>query len=33
MAMLVGEMRANYFITIFEHFAALRLKKKKKKDP
>ncbi len=30
MAMLVGEMGANYFITVFEHLAALRKKKKKK---
>ena len=32
MAMLVGELGANYFITVFEHLAALR-KRKKKKDP
>lgn len=31
MEMLVGEMGANYFITISEHLAALR-KKKKKED-
>lgn len=31
MAMLVEEMGANYFITIFKHLAALR--KKKKENP
>lgn len=33
MAMLVGEMGANYFITIFKHLAALRKRKKKNLKP